>query len=342
VVIVHEHWEERLDKRSFVGVDVSAKMLAVVVEQDDQRGPVLNFANDRGGHKKLVALVTKRGRQARVVLEATGNYSLDLAFALHRAKRIEVMVANPRALSQFAGAFLRRSKTDALDAEVIVEFAKRMPFKPWTAPEPACLDLRAISRRIESLTKTATQEKNRLHAADSFDEMSPIVRNDIEVNIRHLEKRIERLREQALALIAEHPELARDFRHITSIKGIADAAGIQILAEIAVLPKDMSVREWVAHAGLDPRQFQSGTSVNKPARISRRGNRHIRRGLFMPAIVAVQYEPHVKAFYEKLLARGKTKMQANVAVMRKLLHAIYGMTKHDQDFEGEKFYVIGA
>ena len=135
------------------------------------------------------------------------------------------MVANPRALSQFAGAFLRRSKTDALDAEVIVEFAKRMPFKPWTPPDPETLNLRAISRRIESMTKTATQEKNRLHAAGAFDEMSTVVRNDIEVNIRHLEKRIARLRDQALGMINSHPELARHFRHIVSIKGIADAAG---------------------------------------------------------------------------------------------------------------------
>ncbi len=331
-----------MEKISYVGVDVSAKTLSVLVEQDGERGVVLEFTNDRVGHRKLIAVVTKRGRHARVVLEATGNYSLDLGLALHRAKRVEVMVANPRALSQFAGAFLTRSKTDALDAEVIVEFAKRMPFKAWAPPDPECMDLRAISRRIEAMTKNATQEKNRLHAADAFDEISDVVHNDIQVNIRHLEKRIARLRDQALALIESHPELARRFRHIISIKGIADAAGIQVLAEIAVLPGDMSVRQWVAHAGLDPRTFQSGTSVHKPARISRRGNRHIRRGLFMPAIVAVQYEPHVKAFYEKLLARGKTKMQANVAVMRKLLHAIYGMIKHDRDFEGEKFYVIEA
>jgi len=330
-----------LKKISFVGVDVSAKTLAVIIEPDEHRGRVLEFANDRLGHRKLIAAITKRGRSARVVLEATGNYSLDLALALHRAKRVEVMVANPRALSQFAGAFLRRSKTDAIDAEVILEFSIRMPFVAWTPPNPECMDLRAISRRIEALTKNATQEKNRLHAANAFDETSDVVRNDIEVNVRHLEKRISRLRDQALALIADHAELARHFKHITSIKGIAEAAGIQILAEISVLPNDMSVREWVAHAGLDPRQFQSGTSVNKPARISRRGNRHIRRGLFMPSIVAVQYEPHVKAFYEKLVARGKTKMQANVAVMRKLLHAIYGMIKHDRDFEGQKFYVLG-
>ncbi len=189
---------------SYVGVDVSAKTLAVIVEQDEERGPVLEFTNDRAGHRKLIALVTKRGRHARVVLEATGNYSLDLGLALHRAKRIEVMVVNPRALSQFAGAFLTRSKTDALDAEVIVEFAKRMPFKAWTPPDPECMDLRAISRRIEAMTKSATQEKNRLHAADAFDEISDVVRNDIQVNVRHLAKRIVRLRDQALTLIDSH------------------------------------------------------------------------------------------------------------------------------------------
>ncbi len=114
------------------------------------------------------------------------------------------------------------------------------------------------------------------------------------------------------------------------------------MAELSTLPGDMDVRQWVAHAGIDPMQFQSGTSVDKPSRISRRGNAHLRRALFLPALVAVQHEPNVNAFYEKLLGRGKSKMQANVAVMRKLLHAIYGMLKHDRDFDGEKFYVLGA
>jgi transposase len=287
-------------------------------------------------------VATQNGLHAKVVLEATGVYSLDLALALHRARRVDVMVANPRAISQFAGAYLRRSKTDSLDANVIVEFAIRMDFEPWTPPEPHIFDLRAVSRRIEGMVKMATQEKNRLHAATTFDEMSEIVRNDIEVNLRHLERRIDKMREKARELIAQHPDLERAFLHITSVKGIARSAGIQILAELAVLPENMDVRQWVAHAGLDPRVFQSGTSINKPARISRQGNGHIRRALFLPAIVAAQHEPHVKAFYEKLLGRGKTKMQANVAVMRKLLHAIYGMWKHDRDFEGEKFYAIGA
>jgi transposase len=100
----------------------------------------------------------------------------------------------------------------------------------------------------------------------------------------------------------------------------------------------MDVRQWVAYAGLDPREYTSGTSVHKKVRISKAGNKHLRRGLYMPALVAVRHDPHVRAYYEHLLARGKTKMQALVATMRKLLHAIYGMFKHDQLFDGEKVY----
>ena len=331
-----------MEKLNYVGVDVSAKTITMIIDQQGKRTEPLDLPNDTRGHKKLIGMITKSRSHARVVLEATGVYSLDLSLALHRANRVEVMVANPRAINQFAEAYMRRSKTDFLDARILLEFAMRMDFKLWSPPERHIFDLRAISRRIEGMVKTATQEKNRLHAADHFDEMTDVVRADIEDNLEQLKNRIARLRSQALELIDEHPDLARSFGHITSVKGIAEAAGIQILAELSVLPSDMDVRQWVAHAGIDPRQFQSGTSVNRPARISRRGNAHLRKALFMPALVAVQSEPHVKAFYDKLVARGKTKMQANVAVMRKLLHAIYGMLKHDQDFDGEKLYMLGT
>jgi transposase len=267
-------------------------------------------------------------------------YGLDLAFALHRAKRVEVMVANPRAISAFGKASLQRSKTDALDAETILEFSMRMPFVPWNPPAPSILELRALSRRIEALSKTVTQEKNRLHANQQSNELSDFVKQDIRELVDLLGGRITRLRKQALLVIEQSPELAKAFGHITSIKGIADAAGIQLLAELGTLPKDMTTRQWVAHSGLDPRAHQSGTSVHKPARISKTGNAHLRRALFLPAMVASRWEPNVKAFYEKLLAKGKTKMQALVAVMRKLLHAIHGMLEHDQDFDGEKFFAV--
>ena len=331
-----------MKKWNRVGVDVSAKELVVAIETSGRQEAPIVLSNDSDGHRKLTKLATKRGASAQVVLESTGTYGLDLAVALHRAKRIEVMVANPRAIASFAKASLQRSKTDRLDAETILEFAIRMPFEPWSPPAPHILELRALSRRIEAMSKTVVQEKNRLHANDQSEELSEFVKQDVRELVDLLESRIERLRKQARFVIEQSEELARAFAHITSIKGIADASGITILAELAVLPADMTTRQWVAHAGLDPRRFQSGTSVHKPARISKTGNAHIRRALFMPALVAVQWEPHVKAFYEYLLDRGKTKMQANVAVMRKLLRAIHGMLDHDQDFVGEKFFAIKA
>ena len=167
-----------------------------------------------------------------------------------------------------------------------------------------------------------------------------MVLNDIEVNIRHLGRRIDLLTKKAVDLIDKYTDLQWPFKRVTSVKGIAQTSAVQILAELLVLPKDMTVRQWVAHCGLDPKEYRSGSSVEKPTRISKVGNVRLRRALFMPALVASMHEPHVKAFYEKLIEKGKEPMLALVAIMRKLLHAIYGMLKHDRDFDGKKFYAL--
>jgi len=200
-----------MKKQNWVGVDVGCQELVVAVERNGKRGEMLSFENTAEGHRKLIHFITKRGASARVVLEATGVYGLDLALALDRASRVEVMVANPRAISHFGRASLQRSKTDGLDAEVILEFAKRMPFEAWIAPAREILDLRAISRRMEALTKTATQEKNRLHASDQSAELSEVVREDIAFSIEHLASRVAQLRDQALQLIASHAYLQDAF-----------------------------------------------------------------------------------------------------------------------------------
>jgi transposase len=323
------------------GIDVSARSLTVVVEQPGGDRERLEFTNDPSGHRQLIQRLTKRGRHARVVLEASGIYSLDLALALHRTPCIEAIVINPRAAHDFAKAFLRRSKTDALDAEVLLEFVRRMPFLSWQPPPSEALQLRAVARRMIALIRARSQEKNRLHAARHCHELSGLVRHDIEVNIRHLDRRIARLEEQAVDVVWEHLDLRRRLLYLTSVRGIARTSAIVILAELSVLPPDLTVRQWVAHAGIDPRHFESGESVDKPARISRVGNRYLRAALYMPALVAVRHEPHVKAFYEAMIARGKKPKQALVAVMRKLLHSIYGMLKHGCEFDGEKFYAMG-
>lgn len=331
-----------MSARAWVGIDVSAKELAVSREVDDKVEPVARFTNDATGHGQLVRWLTKNRRTARVCLEATGTYSLDVALALERAPRIEVMVVNPRAAHDFARARLQRAKTDRIDAAGLREFGQRMPWVSWTPPAPSALALRAVARRIAGLSVARTQERNRWHAAKASDALSTLVRHDLEDHVRELDRRMRALRREAQALIATDPTLATPFRHLVSVRGIGVASAIQLLGELACLPSDMTVRQWVAHAGLDPRPYDSGTSVRRAARISKVGNRHLRRALYMPALVASRHDPHVRAFVTHLRQRGKTWLQALVAVMRKLLHAIYGMLRTDQDFDSTKFYRAAA
>ena len=323
-----------------IGVDVDSEELVCAMLRAGQRLPLARFANTASGHKKFIRWATKGGHPVRVCLEATGIYSLEFALALHRAKNVEVMVVNPRAIKDFARACMQRAKTDAVDAGGILDFLQRMPFTAWQPPAPEILELQAINRRIVQLKTELTREKNRRHASEFAGASADAIAHDIEVNVHHLERRIERMQQRGLELVDEVPALSAKLAHLVSAKGIGEASAMRLLAELLVLPDDLAAPQWVAHAGLDPRPYESGTSIHRPRRITKVGNRHLRAALYMPALVAIQHEPNVKAFYNKLIAAGKKPMQAVVAVMRKLLHAIWGMLKHDQDFDGNKFFKL--
>src|SRR5208283_1777542 len=258
---------------SQVGVDVDSEELVCAMQRAGQRLPLATFANTAAGHKKFIRWATKGARSVRVCLEATGIYSLEFALALHHAKNVEVMVVNPRAIKDFTRACMQRAKTDAVDAGGILDYLERMPFSAWQPPAPEILELQAINRRIDQLHTELTREKNRRHAAEFAGAGADAIVHDIEINIRHLERRIERMQESGLQLVHGVPALAAKLAHLVSAKGIADASAMRILAEVLVLPDDLAAPQWVAHAGLDPRPYESGTSVHRPRRISRVGNR---------------------------------------------------------------------
>ena len=320
-----------------VGVDVSARWVDVSRAAADEAVVTRQCANTAAGHRELARWLTQGGRPARVVLEATGLYSLDVALALQRTRGVEVMVINPRASKEFAGAWGQRARTDATAAELLREYAARMPFTPWTPPSAPALALRALMRRVVALIEMRVQERNRLHAVTASDALPAAVRADIRQHIRMLGRQIARLEREARALVEPAPALRAGYRHLCSVKGIGRRSALVILGEVAVLPAELTVRQWVAHAGLDPTPIRSGSSVHPPVHISKRGDVYLRRGLFMPSLVAVRRNAAVQRFATDLTARGKAPLQVLVAVMRKLLHAIYGMLKTDADFDGEKF-----
>lgn len=328
-----------MDKSKIVetwGLEVSARELVVA----GGGKAVQRFANTAAGHGQLVKTLTRGGRCARVVLEATGLYGMDVALRLSATAGVEVMVANPRSVRDFAKAMMQRSKSDPLDAQVLREYAERMPFRGWARPSENRLALWSITRRIIAVTEQVRAEKNRAHAAGLSQATASCVRRDIASSLRALEQSLRRLRRQAEQCVAEEAELHRQFQLLVSVPGIARNSALQILGELALLPADRDIRQWVAYAGLDPTEYRSGTSVHRQSRLSRDGNRHLRRALYMPALVAIRHEPHLRGFYEHLVQRGKRKKQALLAVARKLLHAIYGMFRNNATYQGHRVFQL--
>lgn len=323
-----------------IGIDVDSRNLVCRIRRSGRDFPEAIFSNDATGHRRLISWATKGGKPARVCMEATGVYSVPLAIALEADTRIEVMVANPKAIKNFAVAILQRGNTDSLDAGTILEFVERMPFRIWQRPSEEVLEIQHINRRIVQLNVELTRERNRHQAAARLGRIGQVVFDDTMTHMNQLKHRIEVLQLTVRELIEEIPKLSDKLEQLESITGIAKKTGPRILAELEVLADDMTGPQWVASAGLDPRPYESGTSTNKPRRISKNGNRYLREALYFPALVASRNDPHVKAYYDKLIARGKKPMQVIVAIMRKLLLAIWGMFKNGERWNGEKFYKI--
>jgi len=331
-----------MSKVECCGLEVSARELLVALGGKQEESVLRRFANTAAGRKELVQTLTRGGRRVSVCLEATGLYGLEVALLLSTAEGIELMVANPRAVRNFARAMMRRSKTDELDAVVLREFAERMEFRAWVRPSAAALALWGIARRLGALAEEHAAEKNRMHAACLTGAIPGCVRRSIARMLRFQEREMEQLRAEARERIAGDALLRRRYEMLRSVTGIGEVSALQILAELCMLPEDRDVRQWVAFAGLDPRQYSSGTSVHQRPRISKVGNRRLRKALFMPALVASRREPHLRGFYQHLLERGKKKKPALVAVERKLLHAIYGMFRNQQNYDGNRVFPLAT
>ncbi len=315
----------------FVGIDVAAKTFDVVVRIDGKASKVEQFSQTPDGHAAAVRKLQKLAPEL-IVMEATGIYYLDLAVALAKAN-LPVSVINPKSFHHFAALKLNGNKTDAVDAALLAEFAQCMSPRLWRAPPDELLGLRDIGRQLNRLTASRTQAKNRLHALTAKSTTLPMLIEDEQEGIEQLESRMKRLTKAALALIAGNAMLAAHFEHIIAAKGIGETSAIAILAELCVLPPTMKAPQISRYAGLDVRQTQSGSSINKPARLSKAGNVYLRAALYMPAMSAARHDVRAKAFYEALTGRGKKKMQAQCAVMRKYLTGIWACMQAQTAFD---------
>jgi transposase len=319
-----------------LALDIGSRRHAVAVS-DSRLGAWKDVANEVGALQELFAALHRKAPDAWVVMEATGVYHWQAAVLAH-AEGLTVAVLNPKVTANFAKALGQRNKTDRVDAGVLAKYAQAVPLMPWQPPRKTVIALRAISRHVLVLTQQQTATKNRLHAEQAMGDAPAFVLKAYRQDLKRLEKQIATASAEAMAVIRADADLKAQFDALDSIIGVAQTSAIAMLGELAAMPTDMKARACVAHAGLDVRQHQSGTSVAKPGRITKHGNRYLRRAFYMPALSAITHDPHARAFYDRLLAKGKKPIQALCAVMRKMLTAAWALMKDRGAYDGARLY----
>jgi transposase len=287
-----------------VGIDVAKLDLQVATAQQNR-----SYPNNPAGHRRLLAWLQTLG-PVHVVLEATGGYERKLVAALQR-HAIVVSVLNPRQVRDFARAQGRLAKTDPIDARVLVDYAVALAPKPTPPPSPSQLRLAGLVRARSQLVAARGVHQNQLEHADE-----PLVRRCLRELVDLIATRILRLEKAIAQLIAATPTLAAKVAKLLAVQGIGATSAALLLAHLPELGT-LSKAEAAALAGLAPRNRDSGRF---------RGQRHIaggrpavRTGLWMPTLVATQHNPILKAFYQRLIARGKPAKVALTASARKLL-----------------------
>jgi len=309
-----------------LGIDIAKQRVAVALLVE---GKVRNrsFKNAPDGFESLALWLRKWGiDQVHACMEATGNYGEALAIYLHGAGHT-VSIVNPARIKGFAQSELIRTKTDKVDAGIIARFCLAMKPVSWTPPSPEIRSLRALVRWVDSLTGMLTQEKNRLGSA--HESVIPLIKG----HINYLDKEIEEVREQIADLIDRDPDLSQKKDLLTSIPGIGTATIPVILAELDNLERFKHVRELVAFIGLAPKERLSGSSIKGKPRLCKTGNARLRKALYMPALVSIQCNPLMIVFYNRLKEKGKNGKVIVCAIMRKLVHLIFGILKSGKKYD---------
>lgn len=314
----------------FVGIDISKRKFDVALLIGTKVKQKV-CTNDQIGFAELQNWLQRNCAEwVHVCMEATGTYYEALALALIEAGHL-VSVVNPARIKGFSMGTLQRTKTDKSDAALIARFCQAMKPATWSPPAIEVRELRALVRRLDELQEILQMERNRLSAGGSSEA--------VDQSRQALAAKIEEEIARTVALVREHfnshPGLKADRDLLTSIPGVGATTAAVLLAEIGNVANFSTARELAAFCGLTPRDRTSGSSVRGRPRMCKTGNARLRKALYMPAVVAKNHNPIIKAFCKRLLTKGKPKMAVVGAAMRKLLHIAFGVLKHQQPFSTE-------
>jgi transposase len=317
-----------------IGIDVSKAKLDCAWLRDENKLKIKTFSNSIVGWDELIEWSLKNSgleiEQLHFIMEATGIYHEQLATWLYDAGA-KVSVVNPAQVKFYAQGLGVRTKNDKKDSVVLARYGLKENPKLWQPEALEIRTLKAMIARLDGIEKDLQREKNRQEKALISKAPAEVLISLVQMIelLETVQQRLDRLIEDH---INKHEKLKENKALLESIPGVGKVIAARMLMVIGSRQFE-SASQCSAYLGLVPVQHESGSSVKGRSRLSKAGNPVIRAKLYMAAVVATRYNPDIKAQYERLTGKGKSKMSALGAAMRKLVQICFGVLKHQQPYQ---------
>lgn len=325
-----------------VGIDVAQNELVVCLGRltDDLCSDLYAhkvFSNKKKGFDDLVKWVnqnTDTDVPVQFVMEATGVYHESLAYYLYDLK-CSLSIVLPNKISNYFRTLDVKTSTDKTASEAIARFTLERRLDNWQRPSPIYKKLRQLTRERDQLVQQRTAAKNQLHAETSEAEPNQSSVKRLTKLITFLSNQIKEIQVELTAMINKNSDLKMVVKRLCTLPGIGILTAATILGETNGFELIRNKKQLVSYAGLDVREKQSGTSVKGKPRISKKGNRFLRKAMHLPALTAIRHEERFKQIFARIVGKHGVKMKAVVPIQRKLLELAYILFKNNTTYDKE-------
>lgn len=314
-------------KKLYCGIDVSSETLDICYQTPDGEKVHQKVNNNRSGFLKIVKLC---GKGYHYVMENTGVYHVSLMFFLH-GEGLEYSVINALQVKRYIQMHLERNKSDKKDARRICEYGMDRNPEPYRMPDPEFFECRTINNAINDLTKAITKMRNQIHSLRRAPYGTEDILSSYKSVLGKLTKEKARLEKSLNAkLKAWQPEL---LELVQSVKGIGKRAASELIIYTKGFKGIENYRQLISYAGLSPTEFTSGSSIRGRVRICKQGGKQLRHILYMGALNAKSTNHACRELFNRLVASGKNKKSAIIAVCNKLLKQVFGVVKNRTKYQ---------
>lgn len=327
-----------------LGIDISKDKFDVCLmcQHSDKHRRILGstkYDNKLTGFKKLWEWVAKKVKkypdiEVEFTMEATGVYHENLAWYLYE-QGAKVVIVLPNQAKAFMKSEGMKSKNDKIDAEGLAKMSLSKNLRVWKPISPILHRLRTQTRHHSSLQKEITRTGNQIHALEHSHLPDKLTLKQLKKILVFLVKQREEIKKSIEVLVKEDEAFYKRLSHLCSIYGVGILTAAVVISETNGFELFTSLKQLTSYAGYDVVENQSGKRTGR-THISKKGNSHIRRILFMPSFNAINVEGDFQDLYQRVFERTKMKMKGYVAVQRKLLCLMYTLWKKEEDFDPNK------